>query len=514
MAGNGLHTRRPSPRRCRRSASRGWCSRFTTPAFPPAPTTSGRGTPYSDAGRALFGFARALGFTGVQLGPQGLTSRDNPSPYDAMLFSREPLSIHAAPLLGRDAWQRARRRRAVDDGAPRRSSRRVRSADARARGAVARAARRVEPRRRRVGASRSASGSSATRRIGRDAARRNIASCSGSRTSSTTSCARTLRAARAVAVGRSADRRVVARSPDAGAAVPRRLRDGRAAEPHQSRGPAVGLSGARSGAVRRRGAARWSCARVGKMLAEYDGAAHRSSARPRRYPWVYRTGAARSASGGARRRAAVLVAGPARSSARWRAFAIARPEQLDRGELRWADGWVRALDDAQVDRYAPLFDASSIARARAGRIARDDLLCEVLSTLAVSAPARDGARGARPAVRDAEGEPRRRARRLSQRERARRRLDHGRQPRHAADCGRSSTHGTARRRRRGARSTSPSGSSRTRARAPRSPSRCARRPGGWRRRCSPSCSRRRPNRCRSSSPTCSAIARPTTRRAR
>ena len=48
---------------------------------------------------------RALGFTGVQLGPQGLTTRDNPSPYDAMLFSREPLSIHVAPLLGRDAWR-------------------------------------------------------------------------------------------------------------------------------------------------------------------------------------------------------------------------------------------------------------------------------------------------------------------------------------------------------------------------------------------------------------------------
>src|SRR5262249_28156373 len=74
-------------------------------SFPAGADDPGRGTPYSDAGRAFLAFARALGFTGVQLGPQGLTSRENPSPYDAMLFSRDPLSIAVAPLLGRDAWR-------------------------------------------------------------------------------------------------------------------------------------------------------------------------------------------------------------------------------------------------------------------------------------------------------------------------------------------------------------------------------------------------------------------------
>ena len=74
-------------------------------SFPAGADDPGRGSPYSEAARGFFGFARALGFTGVQLGPQGLTTRDNPSPYDAMLFSREPASIHVAPLLGRDHWR-------------------------------------------------------------------------------------------------------------------------------------------------------------------------------------------------------------------------------------------------------------------------------------------------------------------------------------------------------------------------------------------------------------------------
>lgn len=53
----------------------------------------GRGSPYSGGGRAFLGFVRQLGFTGVQLGPQGQTSRYNPSPYDGALFARDILSI-------------------------------------------------------------------------------------------------------------------------------------------------------------------------------------------------------------------------------------------------------------------------------------------------------------------------------------------------------------------------------------------------------------------------------------
>ncbi|WP_434418521.1 4-alpha-glucanotransferase [Nannocystis pusilla] len=58
----------------------------------------GRGSPYSGGGRAFLGFVRQLGFTGVQLGPQGQTSRYNPSPYDGALFARDILSIALRPL--------------------------------------------------------------------------------------------------------------------------------------------------------------------------------------------------------------------------------------------------------------------------------------------------------------------------------------------------------------------------------------------------------------------------------
>ncbi|HEY5936868.1 MAG TPA: hypothetical protein VIU61_19600, partial [Kofleriaceae bacterium] len=53
-------------------------------SFPADPDEDlGRGAPGTRAAARLFGLARDLGFTGIQLGPEGQTSRDNPSPYDA-----------------------------------------------------------------------------------------------------------------------------------------------------------------------------------------------------------------------------------------------------------------------------------------------------------------------------------------------------------------------------------------------------------------------------------------------
>ncbi len=60
---------------------------------------SGRGTPYGAGGLALACFARHLGFTGLQLGPQGQTSSVNPSPYDGTLFSRSILSLDLKALV-------------------------------------------------------------------------------------------------------------------------------------------------------------------------------------------------------------------------------------------------------------------------------------------------------------------------------------------------------------------------------------------------------------------------------
>jgi 4-alpha-glucanotransferase len=59
----------------------------------------GRGTPNGQGARALLDYASELGFTGIQLGPQGETSDDDPSPYDGAAFTRSHRSIALAPLV-------------------------------------------------------------------------------------------------------------------------------------------------------------------------------------------------------------------------------------------------------------------------------------------------------------------------------------------------------------------------------------------------------------------------------
>ena len=73
------------------------------PAFPSRPDEdTGRGSPYSDGARDFLEFVQELGFDGVQLGPQGITSAVNPSPYDGTLFSKNPLSVALGPLTGEE----------------------------------------------------------------------------------------------------------------------------------------------------------------------------------------------------------------------------------------------------------------------------------------------------------------------------------------------------------------------------------------------------------------------------
>jgi 4-alpha-glucanotransferase len=68
-------------------------------SFPSDPEEEiGRGSPYSHGARGFLRFARELGFSGLQLGPQGKTSRINPSPYDGTIFTRSALSLALAPL--------------------------------------------------------------------------------------------------------------------------------------------------------------------------------------------------------------------------------------------------------------------------------------------------------------------------------------------------------------------------------------------------------------------------------
>ena len=91
------------------------------PSFPGQPGLDiGRGTPYSKAAARFLEFVRGLGFNGILLGPQGQTSRINPSPYDGTVFSKNTLSIaleHLAdpdggpPLLDPDTLAELARRR-------------------------------------------------------------------------------------------------------------------------------------------------------------------------------------------------------------------------------------------------------------------------------------------------------------------------------------------------------------------------------------------------------------------
>lgn len=66
----------------------------------------GRGAPASDAGLGFAAFVRRLGFDVLQLGPQGRTPADDPSPYRGSIFVRNPLSIALAPLTADGEWGR------------------------------------------------------------------------------------------------------------------------------------------------------------------------------------------------------------------------------------------------------------------------------------------------------------------------------------------------------------------------------------------------------------------------
>jgi 4-alpha-glucanotransferase len=65
----------------------------------------GRGSPYSFGARDFLAFAQGLGFSGLQLGPQGRTSLVNASPFDGTLFAHSTLSAGLGPLARDPRWQ-------------------------------------------------------------------------------------------------------------------------------------------------------------------------------------------------------------------------------------------------------------------------------------------------------------------------------------------------------------------------------------------------------------------------
>ncbi|HUE70608.1 MAG TPA: 4-alpha-glucanotransferase [Pirellulaceae bacterium] len=84
-------------------------------SFPGDPQEDlGRGTPYSQGAERFLAWAAEMGFDAIQFGPRGMTSRGNPSPYDATIFSRNPLDLPLLRMveqgrLSRATWDSIRR---------------------------------------------------------------------------------------------------------------------------------------------------------------------------------------------------------------------------------------------------------------------------------------------------------------------------------------------------------------------------------------------------------------------
>lgn len=406
------------------------------PSFPGiADEDTGRGSPSTRGGREFLGFAAALGFTGIQLGPQGQTSPGNPSPYDGTIFARNVLSIDLFALaddpqyghiLARDVCER------IAAAAP--HGRRVdhRHVHAAHTGALTAAyagfvARADEP------AVRALAGElarfTATHRawLERDALFDVLTTLHGdadwrrwpaldrhlfapaerapsvARREALTTDHRAridryvftqflahrqhagLRdATRGLGLKLYGDLQIGVSPQDLWSYHALFLADYRMGAPPSRTNPdgqpwnyavldpAQYHIGDTPGPV-----LEFMSSRVDKLLGEFDGL---RIDHPHGHvcPWVYRADAddpLRAVQSGARLFAAPDLPdhpGLAR-------HAIARPQQLDRGVPRHADGWVTDLDDEQVNAYSALFD-TVVAAARAHARDRGDLLCEVLST--------------------------------------------------------------------------------------------------------------------------------------
>jgi len=410
------------------------------PAFPSlADEETGRGTPYSDGAHGFLRYVRGLGFTGIQLGPQGIVAVDNPSPYDGTVFSRSRFSIALLPLVRGDGGEplvsaaTLRQIAAAAPDGPRVSNREAAEAQQRALDETIASFR--------SGRAPGTAGRLASFRqqhrewLERDALYEPL--CRDHGESHWRNWQRDGAA--------SPDQRLFRPSPGEEARAQRRRREllSAHAEPveiyaflqllaHEQhaelrrRAARIGLRlygdvqigyserdawalrslflrGYRMGAPPSRTnpdgqpwnypvldprqyreadatpgpALRMLQARLAKLFGEFDGL-RLDHPHGLVCPWVYRSGSAdplHAVQTGAR----LFAAPELPDHPELAAFAIPTPAQLERGLPRHADRWVRDLDEAQVDRYALLFDAVVAAAGRAGRPV-SDLVCEVLST--------------------------------------------------------------------------------------------------------------------------------------
>lgn len=393
-------------------------------SFPSAPHEDvGRGSPYTKGGRDFITFVRGLGFDGIQLGPQGQTSLGNSSPYDGSVFSKSELSIGLTDLTGaRFAWVLP-----SSDVQERVASRPA--GDQRAHYIHA-----FEAQTSALGlaydtlTTRAASGDQDARAVtleiaafvsgapwlAHDARFEAFASEHGTDDWRTwperdrapdaarieeieTKHARVMRVYELGQYVLDAQHRDLrAFVAPLGVRLYGDLQVGLSLRDRWARGERLFLSGYRMGAPpsrtnpegqpwgypvfdpRREGAvAAFVRARVAKLFAELDGV-RIDHPHGLVCPWVYDAAAADPLSAvvhGAR-----LFETPSSTQhPSLAAFAIARPDQIDPSVPDHDDDHVRDLDEAQVDRYAHLFDVVMDEAKRAGR-GPDDVLCEVLST--------------------------------------------------------------------------------------------------------------------------------------
>lgn len=336
----------------------------------------GRGAPSTRAAERLFGFAQRLGFGALQLGPQGQTSRDNPSPYDAMLFSRHlgTLGLRAFADDGAYAGLVSPRVRAaaIAPGGPHCDHARAHDTSHALVAAVAAA--RDPAIAARLAEFRAAHGAAW---LDRDAA-----AVAGDDPAA--------RAHHALGQLLAAEEhaRVRERCARHGLAVYGDLQVG--LSPHDAAiwrdaflpGVAMGAPPSRTNPEGQAwgygvldpdqladgGPARTLLAtRIARAFADYDSL-RVDHPHGLVCPWVYPAGTTAVRDG-----ARLFESPDLPALAR---HAIARLDQLDLAQPRHADGWVRALEPAQVARYAMAIDA--IVAAAAGR---PPISCEVLSTL-------------------------------------------------------------------------------------------------------------------------------------
>lgn len=294
--------------------------------FPCAPDEDlGRGGPYGEAARDLLAYVAELGFDTLQLGPQGDQGPDEPSPYDGAAFDRSAVALSLAALPNLSDATRARLVRGVDPTTSdhRRAVLAMREALAEAK---------VDP---------------------QEEHRRQHAA---------------LRAdARSLGLALFADLQIGWAERDVRAAPSLFLPGLRLGAPPSRTNPEGQpwgypvLDPTRPEAI-----GRLIEARFAGLAAEYDGV---RIDHPHGWvcPWVYEDGA--DVKDGARLHESPDL--PALAP-----YSFVRRDQLALARQRWDEGWVRELDDAQVDRYARwialLIGVFGGPRAVA---------CEVLSTM-------------------------------------------------------------------------------------------------------------------------------------